>query len=100
MPCSLSCIRTPSRTTQFKKDFKRESRGRYRQILDDELRIVLGLLLADTALPQRYRDHALTGDWAGFRDCHLRPDLVLIYSKPDDHTVALVRIGSHSELSL
>jgi mRNA interferase YafQ len=93
-------MRTLSRTSQFKKDFKRESRGRYRQILDDELRIVLGLLLADTTLPPRYRDHALTGDWAGFRDCHLRPDLVLIYSKPDDHTVALVRIGSHSELSL
>lgn len=93
-------MRTPSRTSQFKKDYKRESRGRYRQVLDDELRIVLGLLLADTALPPRYRDHALTGDWAGFRDCHLRPDLVLIYSKPDDHTVALVRIGSHSELSL
>jgi mRNA interferase YafQ len=93
-------MRTPSRTTQFKKDYKRENRGRYRQILDDELRIVLGLLLADTALPPRYRDHALTGDWAGFRDCHLCPDLVLIYSKPDDHTVALVRIGSHSELSL
>ena len=98
--CWLICMRTPSRTTQFKKDYKRESGGRHRHVLDDELRAVLELLLTDTVLPPQYRDHALTGSWAGFRDCHLRPDLVLIYSKPDAHTLALVRLGSHSELSL
>jgi mRNA interferase YafQ len=44
-------------------------------------------------------DHALAGEWSGFRDCHLRADLVLIYSKPDNQMVALVRLGSPSELS-
>lgn len=100
MRCWPSYMRTPSRTAQFKKDYQRESKGRHRHVLDDALRAVLGLLLTDTAPPPSYRDHVLTGNWAGFRDCHLRPDLVLIYAKPDDKTLALVRLGSHSELSL
>ena len=44
-----------------------------------------------------YRDHPLTGDWKGFRDCHLRPDLVLIYSVSETE-LTLVRLGSHSDL--
>jgi Bacterial toxin of type II toxin-antitoxin system, YafQ len=52
----------------------------------------------DRPLPQRYFDHPLSGEWSGFRDCHIRPDLVLIYEKPDVHTLRLVRLGSHSEL--
>jgi mRNA interferase YafQ len=51
-------------------------------------------------LAARQRDHALTGDWKDFRDCHVKPDLVLIYSKPDDQTLVLVRLGSHAELGL
>jgi len=47
-----------------------------------------------------HRDHALTGDWKDYRDCHIKPDLVLIYQKPDADTLRLVRLGSHSELSL
>lgn len=58
------------------------------------------LLAEDAPLPPRYRDQPLTGDWADFRDCHLRPDLVLIYAKPDAATLQLVRLGSHSELGL
>ncbi|OZA58728.1 MAG: YafQ family addiction module toxin, partial [Sphingomonadales bacterium 39-62-4] len=38
------------------------------------------------------------GDWAGYRDCHVKPDLVLIYAKPDDATLRLARLGSHSEV--
>ena len=49
-------------------------------------------------LDPRYRDHALSGDWAGFRDCHIKPDLVLIYAKPDGATLRLARLGSHSEV--
>jgi len=60
----------------------------------------VSLLAADARLPDKYRDHALTGDWADHRDCHIRPDLVLIYRKPDDDTLELVRLGSYSELSL
>jgi len=48
--------------------------------------------------PPRHRDHALTGDWRDHRDCHIKPDLVLIYRKPDDDTLQLVRLGSHAEL--
>jgi mRNA interferase YafQ len=93
-------MRTIKRTARFKKDYKREAKGRYRAELDEELIAVLSLLVADAALPDRYRDHALTGDWKDHRDCHIRPDLVLIYRKPDDETLDLVRLGSHSELSL
>jgi len=49
-------------------------------------------------LPQRYFDHALSGDWEDFRDCHIKPDLILIYRKPGLQSLELVRLGSHSEL--
>ncbi|MFN9212841.1 MAG: type II toxin-antitoxin system YafQ family toxin, partial [Betaproteobacteria bacterium] len=47
-----------------------------------------------------YRDHPLTGEWKDHRDCHVKPDLALIYRKVGDHTIVLARLGSHSELSL
>lgn len=59
---------------------------------------VVALLAADRDLPLSYRDHALVGDWSGYRECHLKPDLLLVYRKPDDDTLRLVRLGSHSEL--
>lgn len=59
---------------------------------------VVELLLSDQVLPQKNRDHALSGDWMGYRECHIKPDLLLIYRKPDAHTVRLARLGSHSEL--
>ena len=93
-------MRTLERTTQFKRDFKREMKGRHRATLEAALATVLGLLMTDTVLNVRYHDHILTGEWAGFRDCHLKPDLVLIYEKPDTDTLRLVRLGSHSELGL
>jgi len=58
------------------------------------------MLAADTPLPQRNLDHALSGEWSDHRECHIRPDLILIYRKPDDCSLQLVRLGSHSELSL
>jgi mRNA interferase YafQ len=51
-------------------------------------------------LPEKLHDHALAGEWKDHRDCHVRPDLVLIYRLPDAHRIELVRLGSHSELSL
>ncbi|MGH6988435.1 MAG: type II toxin-antitoxin system YafQ family toxin [Stellaceae bacterium] len=56
------------------------------------------MLAADLPLPRRYFDHALSGEWQDFRDCHIRPDLILIYRKPDEATLELVRLGSHGEL--
>jgi mRNA interferase YafQ len=93
-------MRTISRTGAFKRDFKREAKGPHKATLDAELAAVLSALAADLALAARHRDHALTGNWKDFRDCHVKPDLVLIYSKPDEQALLLVRLGSHSELGL
>jgi mRNA interferase YafQ len=59
---------------------------------------VVNLLAANTLLPYRNLDHPLSGDWFDHRDCHIKPDLVLIYRKTDDGYLDLVRLGSHSEL--
>ncbi|MBB3105380.1 type II toxin-antitoxin system YafQ family toxin [Azomonas macrocytogenes] len=59
---------------------------------------VVELLANDKSLEPRHRDHPLTGDWKDHRDCHIKPDLVLIYRKPDAGRLQLVRLGSHSEL--
>ena len=93
-------MRTPDYTGQFKRDYKREAKGLHRATLDADLYGVLFALLADQPLPPRHRDHALTGDWKDHRDCHIKPDLVLIYQKPDADALRLVRLGSHSELGL
>lgn len=87
-------------TSQFTRDYKRESKGRHRSTLDAELTVVLNLLLYDEPLEPRYRDHALTGEWKDCRDCHIKPDLVMIYQKLEGSTLRLVRIGSHSALGL
>jgi mRNA interferase YafQ len=91
-------MRTIDPTGRFKRDLKRELKGRYRSVLADELDELIGLLAADEPLAAHHRDHALTGDWKDHRDCHVKPDLVLIYRKPDDDTLQLVRLGSHAEL--
>lgn len=87
-------------TTRFRRDYKREKKGRYAKDLDRWLAEVIETLAADQPLPDRYRDHALTGDWSDHRDCHLKPDLVLIYRLVGMDTLQLVRLGSHSELGL
>ncbi len=58
------------------------------------------LLAADARLPRRYFDHRLSGEWNDHRDCHIMPDLILIYRNPDDANLELVRLGSHSELGM
>ena len=88
-------MRAIERTARFKRDYKRQRKADPK--LDLILQDVLALLVADAPLPERLHDHALGGNWSGYRDCHLKPDLVLIYAKPA-HTLSLVRIGSHSEL--
>ncbi len=93
-------MRTIERTSRFKRDYRREKSGLHGKTLDAFLLAVLNLLVLDAVLPRRYFDHRLSGDWEGFRDCHIKPDLVLIYEKPDAETLRLVRIGSHSEIGL
>lgn len=85
-------------TNRFKRDYKKEKIGKHRSTLDADLLRVVHLLASDTALPERFHDHPLIGEWKDHRDCHIKPDLILIYRKPDDKTLELVRIGSHSKL--
>lgn len=61
------------------------------------LRAVIEMLLAEEPLPPRLKDHPLSGDWAGFRDCHVEPDWVLIYQIDGDRLI-LARTGTHSDL--
>jgi mRNA interferase YafQ len=82
-------------TGRFKRDYKREKRSD--AALDAVFQTVIDMLVRDKVLPPNLSDHALTGEWKGYRDCHIKPDLVLIYRKTDKALV-LARIGSHSEL--
>jgi len=91
-------MRTIDRASVFKHDYKRESRGQHRATLDHDLKSVLMVLVTDQPLETRFRDHDLSGNWAGYRECHVKPDLLLIYQKPDADTLRLARLGSHSEL--
>ncbi len=91
-------MRTIDRSSAFKRDYKREAKGLHRTTLDAELKPVLVALITDQPLDVRYRDHDLSGDWAGYRECHIKPDLLLIYRKSDSGSLRLARLGSHSAL--
>lgn len=93
-------MREIERTRDFKRDFKREKSGVLGRKLDELVAEAVTLLAHDQALSERFHDHMLAGSWNDHRDCHIRPDLVLIYRKPDDRTLQLVRLGSHSDLGL
>lgn len=88
-------MRRITRTGSFKRDYKRVSKAEPK--LDALLIPILEMLAIGVALPPRFSDHPLTGNWTRHRDCHLKPDLVLIY-KLDETELTLVRLGSHSEL--
>lgn len=83
------------RTTKFRRDLKREMKTD--SGIQKILKSVISDLLEGKALPEKMKDHPLSGDWRDHRDCHIKPDLVLIY-KTDDDAITLVRLGSHSEL--
>jgi mRNA interferase YafQ len=73
-------------TNRFKRDYKREKSGRHSGKLDTLLMDIVNLLATDRALPRKNFDHPLPGQWSDHRDCHIKPDLILIYRKPDDDT--------------
>jgi mRNA interferase YafQ len=87
-------------TNAFKRDYKRVKATPKHKDVEVLMSEVLNKLSADIPLPDNQRDHQLTGDWKDHRDCHIKPDLVLIYRKPVDEVLQLVRLGSHSELGL
>jgi mRNA interferase YafQ len=84
-------------TTQFKRDYKLAmKRDLDITLLDDCIRT----LAACQTLPPQYRDHALTGQWAGHRECHIQPDWLLAYRIEDDDVIlVLSRTGSHGDLN-
>jgi len=80
--------------SQFKKDYKKlRSSGKDLS----KLAQIIGHLQVGEALPERNRDHALIGDYAGYRECHVSPDWLLVYKETPEELI-LVRTGSHSEL--
>lgn len=83
-------------TSNFKKDLRRMiKRGANMELLDE----VIKILLRRKTLPEKYHDHPLTGNWHGYRDCHIEPDWVLIYRIDDDALILLAtRTGTHSDL--
>ena len=83
-------------TTQFKKDYKLAMKRRLAMELLDG---IIATLAMGEPLPEKNKDHALTGNWAGHRECHILPDWLLIYRIEDDVLVlTLSRTGTHSDL--
>ncbi|CAA0122968.1 mRNA interferase toxin YafQ [BD1-7 clade bacterium] len=82
-------------SSQFKKDFKKIAKLPIPDVV--EAGHVIKQLQLEESLPEKYVDHALSGNWSNYRDCHVKPDLVLIY-KVEDGCLKLARIGTHSEL--
>ena len=74
--------------------------GRHRTYLDARLALIVEALANDQPLEPRHHDHALSGEWGDHHDCHVKPDLVLIYQQSGADTLRLVRLGSHAELGL
>ena len=84
-------------TGSFKKDYKTAKKRGYDIA---ELRKIVVMLANDESLPAKNRDHALVGDWMGYRECHILNDWLLVYRKYEDTLVlTLTRTGSHSDLN-
>lgn len=83
-------------TSNFKKDLRRMiKRGANLEALNN----VINMLIKQESLPEKYRDHPLTGNWVGYRDCHIEPDWILIYRIDDEALVLLAtRTGTHSDI--
>ena len=83
-------------TSKFQKDVKRAERRGYTLSL---LRDVIKQLITGDPLPPKYKDHALTGDYTGCRECHITPDWLLVYRINDEELILiLTRTGTHSDL--
>jgi mRNA interferase YafQ len=85
---------TIRQATHFRRDVKRLRRQRVDLA---KLQAVVVTLAAQETLDEKYRDHALVGNWRGFRECHIQPDWLLIYRMVGEE-LQLARTGSHAEL--
>ncbi|TXN03715.1 type II toxin-antitoxin system YafQ family toxin [Methylobacterium sp. WL64] len=93
-------MRTMECTGQFRRDYRREMKGRYRATRVADLSPVIDALMVDQTLDARYRDPTPVGNWRDHRDCHIKPDFVLLHRLPDAPSIRLVRLGSQAELGL
>lgn len=83
-------------STQFRKDLKTAAKRGYDLSI---LNQVVDALASEKELDQKYHDHKLSGEYTKFRECHLKPDWLLIYSKNEKELLLLLaRTGSHSDL--
>lgn len=78
-------------TRQLKKDLNQPKKF-------EELKIVLDMLRNEITLPEKYRQHLLKGEYSGCLECHIEGDFLLIWYDEESNTLALFRLGSHSEL--
>ncbi len=85
-------------TTRFSKDLKREGKSPINKDLPLKLQTIIDLLADDEELPVNLQDHMLVGEFVGMRELHVKPNLLLVYRKIKDHTLELLRLGSHSEI--
>ena len=85
---------TLATTNRFEKNLKKRiKRGKNK----DKLNTFITLLMTSAALPPRYRDHLLTGNWKGFRECHIEPDWLLVY-QINHEQLLLADTGTHADL--
>jgi mRNA interferase YafQ len=91
-------MRTIEWTTAFRRDYKRTKATPRHKDIETLLPEIVDLLAAGRVLQEKYRDHGLGGNWKNHRECHIKSDRLLIYKRPDNQTLRLVRMGSHSEL--
>jgi len=86
-------------STQFKKDLKRIQKSGKKKNDLKEIKRIIDELAIPAALPKKNKDHPLSGEYFKYRECHIFPDLLLVYNQDDDQQKLFIyRIGSHSEL--
>lgn len=81
-------------SSRFKKDLKKYEN---KKTVIKEFSVILSILLSGKKLPEKYKDHDLSGNYVNYRECHIKPDILLIY-RTSRQLLYLYRIGSHSEL--
>lgn len=83
-------------TNTFDREYRKMLKRGYNAEL---LETIVEMLLNDEVLPVKNKDHALTGNWKGYRECHIQPDWLLVYKKSEERLIlSLSRTGTHSDL--
>lgn len=82
----------------LEKQFKRDAKKHHLELATTAWAEALHYLCNDLELSEKFQDHELIGNLKGIRDCHIKPDLLLLYRKVGEDYLQLIRLGSHSEL--